>query len=520
MPNIISSVTNIGAMSANRYLAINTDNVTRATEALASGSRVSNPAYDPASASVGYSFAARIGMLTQAAFNVTQATAQLQMVTSVLGSTQNILTQMQQLTAQANTGTLGSAELAMLNQTYQQLLGQINNNANINSRWGQVSLLSGGGGVLNTLAAAQNNLIVNAAAAASIPANTVSAYQNTVSTGLVAGAVSSVSVSDLGYVDIGASATPATPTYLVSVQIGNQTFQGATNPVASSNFTLTSTSDIANSIVMMYTAAVTGITGAASFQSALATYFGLVSGSPAVFQSSSALGMTTLVPNANITVGSGVSPGTYSLSYMYDPGTLQGTFRLSNGQQTWSQQIGSTTTNIPVGTAQSVSFPNGFAFTTAAGGGVTSYSQSLYTITPVAGSSQTYNYQIGDKPTDVVTATFPGSTTTALNLNGTNVLSATTAATASASLGSALSIVGSQIASLGGVYTQLQVIGTNLQTSIQNQTAAKSTFTDTDVAQTMVQLQNSKGLQQIASSVFTNALRQSQELAQMVGQLN
>jgi flagellin len=519
MPNIISSITNIGAMSANRYLAINSDNVTRATEALASGSRVSNPAYDPASAAVGYSIAARIGMLTQASNNVTQATSQLQMVTSVLGSTQNILTQMQQLTAQANTGTLGSAELGMLNQTYQQLLTQVNNNATINSRWGQVSLLTGGSGTLTVAGAAQNNLIANATAAASIPANTISAYQNTVSTGLIAGAVSSVSVSDLGYVDIGASATPATPTYLVSVQVGNQTFQGTTNPVASTNFTLTSTTDAANQMVMMYTAAVTGITGAASFQSAMATYFGLVSGSPAVIQSSSATTLATLVPTANITVNAGVSNGTYALSYMYDAQSLQGTFRLSNGQQTWSQQIGTTTSGTGVAVAQTVSFPNGFAFTTAAGGGVTNMSQQIYTVTPQAGTNQTYSYQIGDKSTDLVTVNFQGATTAALGIAGTNVLSVASAASASASLASAISQVSNNIASVGGVYTQLTVVGTNLQTSIQNQTAAKSTFTDTDVAATMMQLQNSKGLQQISSTVFTNALSRSAELAQMVGQM-
>jgi len=506
MPAIISAVTNFGAMAADQYLAINTDNVNRATQALASGSRVSNPAYDPASAAVGYSFAANLGAFQQASSNVTQATSMLQMVSSVLGSTQNILTQMSQLSAQANTGTLDSSQLAMLDQTYQKLIGQIDNNASINARWGQTSLLTGGAGTYNSITA---NQVISVSNPGTAPTNTISGILTAQSQGLISGSPVGATVTDLGDTYKG---NTAGATYLVSVQIGNQTFQGTTSPVASANFSLTSTSDPTSVLVMNYSSSIAGVTSAATFQNAINQYLGITTANPLAVTPSSGNTMITAVIQGNPTIGSAMTPGTYAVSYVYDSGSTTGTFRLTNGQQTWTQNVTSQPTNVTFTNGFSMPIQNSWVYTAA------NVPQYVFTVSANPSSAQSYSFQIGNKATDLVTATFSGAGSVALGLSGTSLTSSSNAASATTAINNAISQASTMIASVGGTYTQLNVIGNNLQSSIQNLAAAKSTFTDTDVAQTMMQLQTSKGLQQIAGTVFTQALQNSSQLAQMVQQ--
>lgn len=150
------TITNTAGNAARRYIDINSDIASSATEKLASGSLVSNPSYDPSAAAVGYNFTANIKSLDQASRNVLQGTAQIQMVTGFLGASVDVLIRMKQLTVAANTDTVGDPERAKMNAEYQQLVTQLELNAQ-NARWGGVSLLANTAPLVQTIQYAERS---------------------------------------------------------------------------------------------------------------------------------------------------------------------------------------------------------------------------------------------------------------------------------------------------------------------------------------------------------------------------
>jgi flagellin len=248
---MVSAATNLGANAAKRYLEVNTAKATRATEELASGSRASNPSYDPASSAVGYRLTANVQSLGQASNNVAQATAMIQMATGALGATQDVLTRLKELTVKANTNTVGDSERKMMNEEFQQLVDQINVNAD-SARWGGSSLFSGGAG-----ASTHSGAVAKAATGLVAVANAFTNVMNATNTqGNIDGFANDATVVANGSL------------YDVSVDLGDgKIFKGTVAaPVAGALLTLTSVGDPSSSISFTYDAAVTAITDAATFQ--------------------------------------------------------------------------------------------------------------------------------------------------------------------------------------------------------------------------------------------------------------
>ena len=495
---MVSAATNLGANAAKRYLELNTQKATRATEELASGSRASNPSYDPSSSAVGYRLTATVASLGQASNNVAQATALIQMATGSLGATQDVLTRLKELTVKANTDTVGDSERQMMNQEFQQLLAQVDVNAN-SARWGGISLFTGGAG-----AATSDAAVAEAATGLVAVANGFTNVMNaTNSQGNIDGYAVSASVVANGSL------------YDISVDLGNgKVFEGTVAaPVAGALLTLTSATDPSTSISFTYDTAVTAITNAATFESSLNTLLGIGAGATrasfvSLSSNSAAVSGGSLVLNS----GSGTAAGKWALTSNYDATSGQVTFRVSNGTQYYTAALDATSSMTTT-----VSFSNGINLTLAAFDGTASLAQNTWTV--AEGTSIKQSFQYGEKSTDMLSVTFNGATQSALNLTGLNILTLTSAASASSLIDGAQDQVGAMIAQLGGKASQLGFMADTLKISIQNQTAARSTFIDADIADSMLTLQRFKGLASVASSVFTQALNEQANLTSMVQQL-
>lgn len=488
---MVSSVTNLGANASKRFIEINAQGTQKATEELASGSLVSNPANNPSAASVGYALTSNVVSLQQANRNVSQASSLLQMASGVMGATSDILTRLKELTVSASSDTIGTAQREQLNVEFQRLLGQIDINAQ-GARWGGISLFTGGAG-----AATASGTVTEAAFGLTAVANAFAATLNTGATqGLVSGVATDATVTAKGAL------------YTVSVTIGNQTYKADVNaPAVSGVLALTSTTDANNVVAFNYDGtAVTGITDAATFQTTLRGLLGI--GSTTTTTASFVAG-STAAATVTLSAGSGTAPGQYALTYTASTGT----FRISNGKDIYTTTVSSPTNSM----TGSVTFNNGISLALAAFDGTANLAQATYSV--AAGTSVNLSFQYAEKSTDVLSVSFNGAQVSNLGLTGTNILTTTAAATASAAIDVALQSVGTQIANLGGNKSQLSYMSNTLGISIQNQQAARSSFIDTNIADSMSDLQKFRGLGQVAGSVFTLALNDAANLTNLVQSL-
>lgn len=494
----ISAATNMGAMSAQRFLESNSSKTSRATEELASGSRIANSAYDPASAAIATRLSATIQTVAQASRNTSQAVSMLQLASGVLDSQSSVLQRMKVITAQSNTDTIGATERAMLDQEFQQLLSQVDTNASVASRWGGTALLNGGAGTLSN----SGSVTGGATGIAAAPTNTFhgttgSIFSTSASTGFNSGIVSNATV-----------VSNAAGGYDVTVTMNNGTTYKALaqTPAASGTLTMVSQTDSTATIGLAYsTAAVTGISSASTFQTAIRQVLGVGTASPAVFTAGSA----NLNSGLSINASSATASGGYALVYTGAAASGTGTFRLSNGSQVWTTSV--TTSASMTGT---VNFSNGISLTLAAFDGTANQSQATFSV--AQGSGVTVNFQVGELSSDTLSLTFGGANKSALNLSGLNVQSASNAQSASTAIDTAISTIANLQAQLGGVYSRLQFMGDTQKVSVQNQTAAKSTFADANIADAMQTQSRYKSLTNIASSAFTQALQDNAQWARMV----
>lgn len=495
---MVSAATNLGANAAKRYLEVNTQKATRATEELASGSRASNPSYDPASSAVGYRLTANVQSLGQASNNVAQATAMIQMATGALGATQDVLTRLKELTVKANTNTVGDSERKMMNEEFQQLLNQVDVNA-VNARWGGVSLFTGGAG-----AATHSGAVAEAATGLVAVANAFTNAMNaTNSQGNIDGFANDATVVANGAL------------YDVSVDLGDgKIFKGTVAaPVAGALLTLTSVGDPSTSISFTYDAAVTAITNAATFQTSLRALLGIgVGATRASFVSLSTNAAAVTGGSLTFNAGSGTDAGKWALTSSYNATAGEVTFRVSNGTEYYTSTV-----NASNNMTTTVSFTNGINLALNAFDGTANLAQETFTVAEGTAISQAFQY--GEKATDMLDVTFKGATTSALAISGLNILTMGNAQAASLLIDGAQDQVGAMIAELGGKAAQLGFMADTLKISIQNQSAARSTFIDANIAESMLTLQRFKGLASVASSVFTQALNEQSNLTSMVQQL-
>lgn len=481
---MVSAMTNVGANSAKRYIEYNTSKSVRATQELASGSRAANPAYDPTGFAIASRLSASVATLSQGSRNVDQAIQSIQVGTGALGSTKDIMVRMKQLTALANADTIGVEEREMANEEYSTLLNQVDRNAEL-AKWGGISLFTGGIGTATIHTAAANPSI---SGAGTPPANTLAGIDTADTAGFIDGVVRGIEVEGVG------------TGYRVSVTVGDQTFRGTSIPTAGGSMILTSLTDTDNQIAIEYHATdITGLTDIDEMREALST---LLIPNVASFNSEK----IAMPAAATFAPGAGTNAGSWAVSY------AGGEFKITNGMESYRQSV-----SDPASASldETISFGNGATITLAAFDATTAMaSQAVFTVS--SGTQLEQNFQYGDKSTDVLDVTFRSATAASLGLAGTNVNTRESAAIAADRIDAADQVLGRYIGELGGKRAQLESMIDTLAVNIENLSAARSTFIDANIPESMATLQRFKGLTDLAMNVFAGSLNQQQKLTDLI----
>lgn len=291
--------------------------------------------------------------------------------------------------------------------------------------------------------------------------------------------------------------------YDVSIMIGNQKYVGTTVPQVGGILTLTSTTDGANNIQILYDqTSIYLLTDVNALKNNLEKLFGLDKGVPATIQPASA-GMV----HAQLIAGATADAGDYALSYTANG--LQGTFKLTDGIYSYTAQIPAQNT-----VSQDVSFDNGMTVRLFNFDGTTNVGQSTYHV----GTGNTVNmiFQVGQKTSDVINVNFKGMSALALGLAGTNITTKEDAGQANSAIIQAQKSVNNLVASLGGKKSQLERLCSNLDVSIQNELAAKATFSDVEITDALMDLEKFQAIAKSAVATFQKTLERNENLVRVV----
>gem|GEM_PF-6351906 len=491
----LSATTNINSMVARRFAERNSRMAALATEQLSSGLMTSDPSRAPSEAAVGSRLEAKLSNLAQAQKNASQLTTMIQMGTGALKTQQDIITRMQALTTQANSDGVDDDNRLMLDQEFQQLANQLNLTAQT-TRWGNTQLFNGSAAsAVTNLGVVSESISVNAVANAF-----TNAYNATYTQGVIDGTVTDATVTANGNM------------FDITVKIGDKTFANTVAaPTAGGVLTLINTKDGTSSVAFNYHATdVTGFAGtAASFQTNLRSHLGVGTGSKSVATSASAAMLT----NVTVTAGSAASSGSYAVTYTKSGTT--GTFRISDGVNVYT---GTANVAASASMTDTVTVGNFSLALAAFDGSATIATQSGFSVSNT--STLSMSGQVDSESGDTLSVTFTSANVTSLGLSGKSITSKANAVAAQAALKTAAASISNSIAQLGGKRSQLDFQVENLKISQANNAAAKSTYTDTNIAEASERLMKFKALSGIATSVFSQAIQDTQRLSQLVERLS
>ncbi|MDJ0847881.1 MAG: flagellin [Myxococcota bacterium] len=117
--------TNVASLNAQRNLINTTVGLNRSLERLSSGLRIARASDDAAGLAISEQFRAEIRSLQQAQRNAGDGVSLLQIAEGALNETSGNLVRLRELAIQSANGTLGTAERAVLNQEFQDLVAEI-----------------------------------------------------------------------------------------------------------------------------------------------------------------------------------------------------------------------------------------------------------------------------------------------------------------------------------------------------------------------------------------------------------
>lgn len=423
--------TNIGAMNAMRYMNVNSMRAEKAGNQLSSGSIVSDPSDAPSKAAVGYAMGSKINSLMQASSTIIQASSMIQLASGALEQTADILITMKQLASQSVSGSIENSERDTLNEEFQALLNQINNNAS--TSWGTTQLLSGG--------------VPTLTGDTSTPGTTYVTADNGVALTASYGTGGTLNGTAAFYPGAGADITS---TY----EIGYLSDQ--------SSFTLTKTSG--------------GIT---------TTLYGMMAPS-------------------------------------YDPNSttpINDTVYFADGS---SLKLQNFSTNPVPGTPENVFFSQGIVSSATTGATAASTfvlhdtTNTPPHITAHIPNSLDLSFQTGSGASEKIVVSFPSLNIHNLGLFGKSIEISTNAQTAMVSIDAALQRISQDVSMLGSKKSQMEFANKNIQVAIENQSAAKATFTDADIEKALLEQKQSSELFSAAASVFQNAIAKQSEISRLI----
>lgn len=464
---------------------------------ISTGTRLIRPSVDASSSAITSKLSTNIKVLTQASRNVSQAISVLSVVAGAQSNIIGLLSDMKALTTKSNDGSNDGNSRALINSEYSRLLDQVDAVAS-QARWNGVSLLSASNATASMAGAvtlAVNNI-------GTPVANTMNAapVDTTNSRGFITGVFTDATVvANSNQYQVTLTMKNSTPGGEVT-----QTFTGLVGaPAAGGSFALSSTTDDRNVLVMDYDAAdVSGISNAATFQTALRTVLNIGTG----LIGTSVLSGSTAVNNgvSSVAAAANTAAGTYALEY----DGVSEVMKLTTGEQKWE-------VTMTAAGAQTVTFTNGVTVSLGAGFALaTSATQMVFDVG--TGGSVAMTFQIAENSSDVLTANIPGASSSNLGINGTDVSSQAGAQSAGNLLDAAIQSLNTSFAQIGASQRQLESSQENLKATIENAVAARAIYSDADISEEMTELTQAQVFSQLSTAMLTQQLEAQKGLVSVV----
>lgn len=122
---MLSVNTNVASLNAQRNLGLSANSLQKSMQRLSSGLRINSAADDAAGLAISEGMKANIRSLNQATRNTNDGISLAQVAEGALNEVSNILVRMRELSTQAATGTVNSAQRGYINNEFGQLAQEI-----------------------------------------------------------------------------------------------------------------------------------------------------------------------------------------------------------------------------------------------------------------------------------------------------------------------------------------------------------------------------------------------------------
>ena len=122
---MLSVNTNVASLNAQRNLGLSANSLNKSMQRLSSGLRINSAADDAAGLAISEGMKANIRSLNQATRNTNDGISLAQVAEGALNEVSNILVRMRELSTQAATGTVNSAQRGYINNEFGQLANEI-----------------------------------------------------------------------------------------------------------------------------------------------------------------------------------------------------------------------------------------------------------------------------------------------------------------------------------------------------------------------------------------------------------
>jgi flagellin len=560
--------TNIGSYYAQSNIGRANDMASSSIARLSSGNRIVKASDDVASMSAGTSLQTNVTTLRVAQLNTDQGSSLLQVADGALAQVTDILQRQAAIATQASSGSLTASERGFLDQEFQALTQEIDRLAT-GTNFNGVELLDGTLGSSSQLAATDAISATLGAAGLIATASTVAIeafFDNGANAGASAGnntvpaAAGGAGQGNLAFVDNADTGTAAA--------LADSDFQGV-NPSVYGEVGPFEMSDFVANVSARLTTTINGVefsgtvaatsnnfilsNGNTNISFGVNTAFSLADEGVAQTELLAAnndfadvsIAQTRQVTGVDVagTSLAGVTGNAASGIAMlrtYDPENSGiSNFRFvtpATGANVIAVDVGDTTytannvpDNVAAGTVLSFSDGNGQALQIDLTGLTTGFTDIFTSETDrnnfINGLNQAFSsatggvdFAVGNSSADTLTVSIGNSTTT--NLYGgqaLNVNSVTAANEAIDVLNTAIDRVTSLRADVGALQSRFDFAAANIDSSIQNQDAARGVLLDTDIASESTSFSQSQVQLQAGISVLAQANLLPQNLLKLIG---
>lgn len=489
----ISITSNAAATNAQQNITQRHENISRVTEQLSSGKRLSSAADDPASMAIQAGLNVTVASLRTAQNNAAQGLATLQIAEGAMGEINDLLTRMKTLAIQARSAQTSSAERAIIDTEYQLLLAEVDRISG-DTEFNGTPLLSGS----TTSVADVNNL-----GGSNLLANGLGNFQfrDNFGDGLVSIAYdASTQTMTATNLETNASQSVSIPSTAIDSGQTETVRFGAIGLTLEMDDTFNKAANLAG----VNAASVIGGTG--TIEAGTLALTGAVIDPTTPFNfgdiDSTAISMNVTVPGASV----------FSL-------TLNGTVFTSAGVDL--STTGTKAVTLADGNGNSLSFSLN-ALTAFSGAETASINLleagQLVGATSTPATTSTFEFQVGTSTSgsDKVSITVNELSATSLGLNTTSLISLIGVTSAISAIDAATDTLSSQRAAMGAAQQRLEFASSNIALALENNISASSNLTDVDISLAITQLASEQALMEASINMLSRANTQPELLLQLI----